>query len=443
MRALLNDSIASGGDAAEPITLEPLGNQGATTVGVGEVIRLALDSLLANKVRAFLTMLGVIIGVASVVALLSLGDGASASITGEISSIGTNILTVSPGSAANRGPGSSAVAQTITNSDVEAIRDLGLPAVGPSPQYTGSAQIVAPAADTGVTVVGVEPVYLEIHSLSLESGGFLNDSHVRGASNVVVLGHTVAQDLFGSGEAVGQAVRIKDQRFRVIGVLNEKGSSGPGASADDQAFVPITVAQQRLFGARTPDGNDWLVSTIALSVPDVDNIDRVEQALETTLRDQHNLAADGSEDDFNILNQASLLDTLSTITDILTIFLGAVAAISLLVGGIGIMNIMLVSVSERTREIGLRKAVGARGRDILLQFVVEAVVLSGLGGLIGLVLGSLIPILTTLLGVLDAPVTSSTIAIALGFALAVGLFFGIYPARRAAQLNPIEALRYE
>lgn len=443
MATILNEAVSPERDVTEPITLEPLGNQGAATVGLGEVIRLALDSLLANKIRAFLTMLGVIIGVASVVALLSLGDGASASITGEISSIGTNILTVSPGSAENRRPGSAALAQTLTNADVEAIRDLRLPVVGPSPQYAGSAQIVAPAADTGVTVAGVEPVYLEINSLSLASGSFLSESHVQGASHVVVLGHTVAQELFGSGAAVGQTVRINDQRFRVIGVLHEKGSSGPMTSVDDQAFVPITVAQQRLFGARTPDGNDWLVSSIALSVPNVDDIDTVEQALQQALREQHNLAMDGSEDDFNVLNQASLLDTLSAITDILTIFLGAVAAISLLVGGIGIMNIMLVSVSERTREIGLRKAVGARGRDILLQFIVEAVVLSGLGGLIGLMLGSLVPILTTLLGVLDAQVTTNTMIIAVGFALGVGLFFGIYPARRAAQLNPIEALRYE
>ncbi|NNJ10111.1 FtsX-like permease family protein [Chloroflexales bacterium ZM16-3] len=226
-------------------------------------------------------------------------------------------------------------------------------------------------------------------------------------------------------------------------MLNTKGSSGFGGSVDDQALVPISVAQQRLFGARTPDGNGWLVSSISISVPDANNIDYVTAQIQTLLRDRHRLPVDGSEDDFNIFDQASLLSTLTTVTSLLTLFLGAVAAISLLVGGIGIMNIMLVSVSERTREIGLRKAVGARGRDILLQFVVEALVLSTAGGMIGLAIGSSIPIIITLTGLLDAPVTWTTMLIAVGFAMAVGLFFGIYPARRAAQLNPIEALRHE
>jgi putative ABC transport system permease protein len=429
----------------EPILpiLEPLGEHGSSTIGIGEVVRLAFDSLLANKVRAFLTMLGVIIGVASVVSLLSIGGGASSAITSSVASTGTNVLTIMPGSPQNRGPGSAATAQTLTLADSEAIARLGLPIIGPAPQYGGAAQVVAPAADASATITGVTPAYFEINSLTLAGGSLIEEGQVRGSSTVMVLGANLARTLFGSGEAVGQIVRIKNQTFRVIGVLNAKGGSGFGGSVDDQALVPISVAQQRLFGARTPDGNGWRVSSVSISVPKTADIKGVTAQIDTLLRDRHHLAADGSGDDFAIFDQASLLSTLTTVTNLLQVFLGAVAAISLLVGGIGIMNIMLVSVSERTREIGLRKAVGARGRDILLQFLVEALVLSTAGGLIGLLFGSAIPLAITLLGLLNAPVTLTTVLIAVGFAMGVGLFFGIWPARRAAQLNPIDALRHE
>jgi putative ABC transport system permease protein len=228
----------------------------------------------------------------------------------------------------------------------------------------------------------------------------------------------------------------------VTGVLAAKGGSAFG-SVDDQTFVPISVAQQRLFGGRTPDGNGWQVSAIAMSAFRAEDLDGIQTRIMALLRERHRLAADGSSDDFNVLNQAEFLNILSSITGVLTTFLAAIAGISLVVGGIGIMNIMLVSVTERTREIGLRKAVGARGRDILLQFIVEALVISLIGGLIGLALGGAIALGVTLSGLLRAPITLGAVVLAVGFSLAVGLFFGIYPARRAARLNPIDALRHE
>jgi putative ABC transport system permease protein len=426
----------------EQEVLEPLDENKQGGVSLGEVARLAIGSLLANKVRALLTMLGVIIGVASVVALLALGNGATASITGQIQSIGTNLLTVIPGSLNRRGPGEQNQAQNLTMTDVAAITALKLPITGPSPTFGGSGQIVAPAADTSATITGVTPSYLMISNLTLSSGTFITDDQVAGADGVVVLGNTLAKTLFGSGAAVGQNLRVAGRTLRVIGVLNLKGSSGFG-SVDDQALTPITVAQQQLFGARTPDGNGWKVSQIQISVTNSADINAVQARIESLLRQQHDLVATGAKDDFQVVNQASILSSLSTITTLLTAFLASVAGISLLVGGIGIMNIMLVSVTERTREIGLRKAVGARPRDILLQFVVEALVISLTGGIIGLLLGCGVALIVTLTGLLTASVTLSSVLLAVGFSLAVGLFFGIYPAQRAAKLNPIDALRHE
>jgi putative ABC transport system permease protein len=433
---------------SETQVLEPLPETGSSSVALLEVARIAFTSLMSNKVRSLLTMLGVIIGVASVIALLALGNGASNAITEQITSSGTNLLTIQPGAPSNRGPGGGgpggggAQVQTLTLADADAIRALNLPVNGIATVFNSSSQVVAPSADTSASIAGVNADHRIVNNLTIAQGIFINDGHVRGASQVAVLGSNVATELFGNGQAVGQTVRIASQPLVVIGVLASKGSGGFG-SVDDQVLVPITVAQQRLFSGRTPNGSGWRVSSIQLSVTDSEDIDTVQARITQLLRDRHDLKFDGTEDDFRFFNQAELLSSLSTVTTLLTVFLASVAGISLLVGGIGIMNIMLVSVTERTREIGLRKAVGARPRDILLQFIVEALAISLAGGLIGLALGWLIATIVTLTGLLTATISLSAVLLAVGFSLAVGLFFGIWPARRAARLNPIDALRYE
>lgn len=416
-------------------------------ISMRESIAIALDSLMANKLRTLLTALGVIIGVMAVVALLAIGNGTQAAITAQITANGANLLTVRAGAANQQGGfrGQVGDGQSLTNEDATALAD---PANVPnaalvSPEFSGNAQIVAGSQNLGARITGATADYLAIHNLTIEAGDFITPDQNNSIQSVAVLGANVAATLFPESDPIGQPIRIQRQSFRVIGLLATQGGGGFG-SIDDSVIVPLSVAQRQLFGGRAvTGGGGLLVSTIVVQARDQQSVTTALDEITLTLRERHNLPDSGSSDDFNVLNQQDILNTAVQTTQILTLFLGAIAAISLLVGGIGIMNIMLVAIHERTREIGLRKAVGARERDILTQFLIEALVLSVAGGIIGLLLGTLIAMGVNASGVISARVSLSSVVLAIGFAMMVGLFFGIEPARRAAKLDPIEALRSE
>jgi len=414
-------------------------------INLAETARIALNSLVANKLRTLLTALGIIIGVGAVVALMAIGTGSQASITATITANGANLLTVRSGASNSGGVGGGVgSSQTLTTDDAEALADAqNVPdAALVSPEYNGNGQIVAGSQNTNTRITGAEAAYLTVHNLTIAEGEFISGDNVSSTSSVAVLGANVATTLFPDGDAVGQAIRINGQKFTVVGVLAAKGGSGFG-STDDGVIVPLSTAQRRLFGGRAISGGATLVSTIVVQAKDETSVDAALNEIEQTLRTQHELASDGSADDFSVINQQDQLDSATATTETLTLFLGAIAAISLLVGGIGIMNIMLVSVRERTREIGLRKALGAREGDILTQFMLEALTISLVGALIGLTLGVLIALGVTMSGLITATPSLSAAALAVGFAVAVGLCFGIAPARSAARLDPIDALRYD
>ncbi len=414
-------------------------------------VRVALDGLVANKMRSALTMLGVVIGVAAVIALLSIGEGAQASITGQITSVGTNLLFVSPGAASDRGPvrGASGSATTLTYDDAEAIADPGnVPdAAVVAPVYGQNTQIIFGDTNINASVTGVTARYQEAFELETASGDFIDEKDVDKRANVAVLGYQAAQDLFGGFDPIGQKIKVALSgenggrvSLTVIGVLEEEGDSML-SSTDDTVFAPISTVQTKIFNGRNERG-DLLVTRVVVVAASEEQTTPVQDQIDTLLRSRHDLASD-EDADFNVMNQSDMLEMASEITGILTVFLGAIAGISLLVGGIGIMNIMLVSVTERTREIGLRKAVGARKVDILTQFLMEAVVLSLVGGLLGILLGVGLAQLVNMTGLMTSLVTFNSVLLAVGFSFAIGLFFGIYPANQAAGLNPIEALRYE
>lgn len=394
----------------------------------------ALESILAHKLRAFLTMLGIIIGVSAVLTTMGIGAGAAADITGQIESQGTNLLTISSTGSPSR----------LTLGDVQVLSDRQLhpELFAVVPELAGNATLVNGDLSRQASTLGTTPAYGVIRNLNVVDGRFFDEDELFNQQRVAVLGFNLASELFRGVNAVGGTLRINGEVFQVIGVLEATGGSGFGSN-DDRAFVPLSVAQNRLFSAARYRG-DPVVSGISVQVIDRDSVSLAERRIEQTLRLRHSLKPD-DENDFRIFNQANLLDLVGGITTTLTVFLGGIGAISLLVGGIGIMNIMLVSVTERTREIGLRKALGAQDRDILMQFVIEALVLCALGGAIGAGISyGLAALISSIPGFPFAIlIETQALMLALGVSTACGFIFGLYPALRATRLDPIEALRYE
>jgi putative ABC transport system permease protein len=404
----------------------------------------AFENLSGNKMRSILTVLGIVIGVAAVIAMLSIGRGAQASITARIESMGTNLIYITPGSTSQGGVQSGAgSAGTLTLDDAEALASL--PDVVSVASVTNSTvQIVYQGQNTRTRLMGVTPGYETVGSLTLDDGTFMTESDQNARSLVVVLGSDVATTLFGTtAGVVGQKVRLNGQPYEVIGVLASKGGTG-FMNQDDQVFIPLSTALYRLVGNTSFRGSS-VISQITVKASDSKVVEQVTNEVTLLMRERHE-TVEGA-DDFTVTSQQDSLETATEVADTLTIFLGGIAGISLAVGGIGIMNIMLTTVTERTREIGLRKAVGARRQDILMQFLVESTVLSLLGGLIGVALGwgiSRIMGQVQFSGTTITPVVGmDSILLATLFSMAVGLFFGIYPATRAARLQPVDALRHE
>lgn len=404
-----------------------------------DLISETYHALIVNKVRTSLTMLGIIIGIASVIAMVAIGQGAQASIEASIQSIGANLILVSPGSQRNIGGygtvsqrGSS---QTLLVTDAEAIKKEIIGIKNLTMELSGRYQITAKGTNTNTSVIGTTVDYPQIRNVQIAEGSFFSTQNEKTKAKVAVLGPTTAEDLFGEKVSpIGQSVRINGMQFNVIGVTLEKGGSGFNNS-DDVIYIPFSTAEQFLFGGK-------YVTSIDIEAESPEVMEQVQIDITNLLYKLHNLKPEDTAD-FNIMNQNDIVETASSITGIFTILLGAVAGISLVVGGIGIMNMMLTTVTERTREIGLRKAIGAKRKDINKQFLVEAIALTIIGGLLGIILGGLVSFVVNQTGLLTTKISFNSVLLAFSVSAAIGIAFGYYPARRAASLNPIEALRYE
>ena len=401
-----------------------------------DILQETLASLSANKVRSSLTILGIVIGIASVITMISIGQGAQSSIQSSIEAIGSNLIIVRPGAQRSGGvSGGQGSAQTLTQEDVSAIQIEGENIRAIAPDVTRRYQITAKGNNTNTSVVGTTPDYLTVRNIKMDTGTFFTVSQIKSSAKVAVLGATAKSDLFGNDtEPIGQFIRIKNVEFQVIGVAQAKGGSG-FSNPDESVYIPITSAQHFLSG-------DNYVNTISIASVNQDVMTAVQEQVTQILLHRHNITEPASAD-FNIINQNDIIATASNITGTFTILLASIAGISLLVGGIGIMNMMLTTVTERTREIGLRKAVGVKRLYINLQFLSEAVALTFFGGLAGILLGWLASLAVSRFAGLVTQVSLSSILLAFGVSAAVGIAFGFYPARRAANLSPIEALRYE
>jgi len=410
----------------------------------GQTIRIALTGLRANKLRSSLTTLGVVIGVASVIALLSIGRGSQAAITSRIESMGTNLVFVSPGASSTSGVrGAAGSANTLTINDAEAIAAQATAVSAVAPYSQAMVQIIAGTENTRTQVLGVTANYASVRNLTVAEGTFITTAQVNSRSLVVVLGSSVAETLFGTTNPVGESVKINGYKYTVVGVLQSQGSTAMG-NQDDMVLAPITTVQYRLSSQKTSSG-ERTVQGITVQVTSASQIDTAIQQI-TAILDQRHEVASGSED-FTVSSQESMIETLQSSTGVFVIFLAAIAGISLLVGGIGIMNIMLVSVTERTREIGIRKAVGAKRQDIMFQFLTEAAALSLLGGAIGMLAGwaisRLVSGMTINSSTIQTVMSGDILILAVSVSAAIGIVFGLYPAYRASRLNPIDALRYE